>query len=112
MGFDLFCMGLIALLFGLVLAFAGYRMLRFDIQKHAVMVITAVGGTSAIIFTLLAAFGNLSPLALLLNPVRLAIENSFWWLLFFLVVAGAGIFVQIMASRAYEIEEYNRYATW
>ena len=53
-----------------------------------------------------------SPLALLLNPVRLAIQNSFWWLLFFLVVAGAGIFVQIRASRAYEVEAYNRYGEW
>jgi hypothetical protein len=38
-----------------------------------------------------------------------AIANSFWWFLFFLVMAGAGIVVQIMANRSFEIEAYNRF---
>jgi hypothetical protein len=50
-------------------------------------------------------------LELLVAPVRLAILDSFWWLLFFLVVAGAGIFVQVRASRDFEAEAYNRLAT-
>ena len=84
--------------------------LRFNIQKYAIIVITAVGGTGAIIFTLLAAFGNTLVVSLLDNPVKTAIDNSFWWLLFFLIVAGAGIVVQIMANRSYEIDSYNRFA--
>jgi uncharacterized protein involved in exopolysaccharide biosynthesis len=40
--------------------------------------------------------------------VRLAIRNSFWWLLFFLVVSIAGIVVQIRANRTFEIDTYNR----
>jgi hypothetical protein len=105
--------GFLVWLIGIVAGVAAaVVVLRFNIQKYAVIVITAIGGTGVIIFTLLAGFGNLSLLELLLNPVRLAIQNSFWWLLFFLVVAGAGIFVQIRASQAYEVEEYNRYAEW
>ena len=40
--------------------------------------------------------------------MRLAIENSFWWLLFFLVVAGLGIVFQIQANRTFEADAYNR----
>ena len=87
-----------------------FVVLRFNIQKYAIIIITALGGTSAIVFTLLALFGQVNLVTLLLNPVRLAVANSFWWLLFYLVVAGAGIFVQIMANRAYEIESYDRFA--
>ena len=97
----------IGLVVGVALAVV---VIMFNIQKYAIIVITAVGGTSAIIFTLLAIFGNVTLVELLLGPVRLAIANSFWWLLFFLVVAGAGIVVQIMANRSYDIDSYNRFA--
>jgi len=75
-----------------------------------IIVITALGGTGAIIFTLLAMFGNLTPAEMRLNPVMTAISNSFWWLLFYLVLAIAGIVVQIGANRSYEIESYNRFS--
>jgi uncharacterized protein involved in exopolysaccharide biosynthesis len=42
------------------------------------------------------------------NPVRLAIANSFWWLLFFLVMVVVGTVVQIQANRTFEIDTYNR----
>ena len=103
-GFIVWAIGLVA---GVILAVV---VIIFNIQKYAIIVITAVGGTSAIIFTLLAIFGNVTLVELLLGPVRLAIANSFWWLLFFLIVAGAGIVVQIMANRSYEIDSYNRFA--
>jgi len=103
-GFIVWVLGLIA---GIVLAVV---VILFNIQKYAIIVVTAVGGTAAIIFTLLAMFGNLTLVDLFLGPVRVAIANSFWWLLFFLVLAGAGIVVQIMANRKFEIEAYNRFA--
>ena len=160
MTFELLCMGLIGLMFGLAVTFLGYRLFLillpiwgfffgfflgaetvqvifgigflatvtswvagffvgvvvavlvvvFNIQKYAIIVITALGGTAAIIFTLLGLFGGFTVPELLLGPVRLAIRNSFWWLLFFLVVAGAGIVVQIRANRHFEIDTYNRLA--
>ncbi len=106
-GLDMgFIVWLIGIVVGVVVALA---VLRFNIQKYAVIVITAVGGTAVIIFTLLAAFGELSLLDLLGNPVVAAMQNSFLWLLFFLIVAGAGIFFQIVSNRAYTVEEWNRY---
>jgi hypothetical protein len=102
-GFIVWLIGIVA---GIIVAIV---VLIFNIQKYAIIVITAVGGTGAIIFTLLAMFGDLRPAELLLNPVMMAISNSFWWLLFFLVLAIAGIVVQIGANRSYELESYNRF---
>ena len=104
-GFLIWIIGIVA---GVALALI---VLRFNIQKWAVIIITAVGGTSVIIYTMLAAFGDLSPLQMMLNPVRMAIDNSFLWLVFFLVVAAAGIWVQFKASQAYEIEEWDSYSS-
>lgn len=38
----------------------------------------------------------------------MAIENSFWWLLFFLVMVVLGKMAQIQANRDFEIDTYNR----
>lgn len=102
-----FIVWLIAVVAGIALAIVVYL---FNLQKYAIIVATAIGGTGVIIYTLLALFNGALAVSLLENPVRLAIENSFWWLLFFLVVAGLGIVVQIQTSRAYEVEDYNRWS--
>lgn len=103
-----FLVWLLGIIVGVVFAVI---VLRFNIQKYAIIVITAVGGTGAIIFTLLALSGGLSVVDLIRDPVTSAISNSFWWLLFFVVVAGAGIIGQIRANRNWEIETYNRMAS-
>ena len=100
-----FLIWLIAVVVGVAVAYVVYR---FNIQKYAIIVATAAGGTGVIIYTLLALFDNTLAVALLRNPVRLAIENSFWWLLFFLLVAGLGIVFQIQANRTFEADTYNR----
>jgi hypothetical protein len=104
-----FLVWIIAIVIGVV---AAIIVLRFNIQKYAIILITALGGTGAIIFTLLAAFGDITELDELFgNPVQSAIQNSFWWLLFFVVVSIIGVVFQIRTNQAFEIEEYNRYAT-
>jgi hypothetical protein len=80
-----------------------------NIQKYAVIVITAFGGTGVIIYTLLAGFGDLSPVEMLTDPVATAVSESWLWFVFFVIVAGAGIFFQLQTSRAYEVEEYDRW---
>ncbi|HXV42191.1 MAG TPA: hypothetical protein VEC96_03965 [Anaerolineae bacterium] len=103
--------GFLVWLIGLVAGIAvAVVVLYFNIQKYAIITITAIAGTSVIIFTLLALFSNITPGEMLLGPVRVAIQSSFLWLLFFIVLAGAGIAVQLMANRRYEIEDYNRLA--
>lgn len=104
LGFIVWLIGVVA---GIALAFV---VIIFNLQKYAVIIITALGGTAVIIFTLLASFGGLSLEMLVGNPVKTVIDDSFWWLLFAVVVAGAGIFVQLRANRDYDIETYNRMA--
>lgn len=104
LNFLVWILGIIA---GIVVAVI---VLRFNIQKYAIIVITAVGGAGAIIFTLLAATGGVNVADLIGNPVMRAIDNSPLWLLFFLIVAGAGIVFQIRANQNWEIESYNRMA--
>jgi hypothetical protein len=100
-----FLIWIIAVVVGIVLAGV---ILRFKLAKIAIILITAIGGTSLIIYTLLAVFRGVAFVTLLENPVRLAIDNSFWWLIFFLVVAVLGATAQFLANRGWEVETYNR----
>jgi len=101
-GFITWILGIIA---GVALALV---VLYFNIQKYAVIAITAIAGTSVIIFALMATFGGMAINDLLNAPLRQAMPGSLWWWLFFFVVAGAGIFIQIRETHNYEIAAYNR----
>ncbi len=90
---------------GVVIAAA---VLGLNLQKYAIIVITAVAGTGVTIFTILAAVYGPLVTNLLENPVKLALDNSFLWVVFGLVVAGVGIVVQLRDTRDFEIETYNR----
>jgi hypothetical protein len=98
---------ILAVLVGVIVAIA---VLRFNIQKYAIIVITAFGGTSMIIYTMLATFYGASIVSLINNPVAVAVDNSWLWFLFFVIVAGTGIYFQLVANRSFEVETYNRVA--
>lgn len=101
-----FLVWIIAVVVGVVVAVAVYAL---NLQKYAVIVATAAAGTGVIIYTLLALFG--SPVDILVaNPVQTAIDDSVWWLLFFVIFAALGIVFQIQTNRAYEIESYDRWS--
>jgi hypothetical protein len=103
--------GFLVWLIGIVAGAAvAVLVLYFNVQKYAIIVTTAIAGTSVIIFTLLAMFGNFTPEELLVGPVRAAIQNSFLWLIFFLGLSAIGIAVQLLTTRRYEIVAYDRLA--
>lgn len=104
--------GLISWILGVIVGVvvAG-AVLALNIQKLAIIVITAVAGTGVTVFTILAAVYDPLVTNLLENPVKLALDNSFLWVVFALVVAGAGIVVQLRDTRDWEIESYNRMET-
>jgi hypothetical protein len=107
-GLDLdFLVWIIGIVAGVAVA---VLVLRFNIQKYAVIAITAISGTAVTIFVMLATFGNLTPLELMVAPVVRAIDDSWLWFLYFILVAAAGIFFQLQTNKEYEIEEYNRWA--
>ena len=82
--------------------------LRFNLAKIAIIIITAIGGTSLIVYTLLAVFRGVAFVNLLENPVKFALDNSFWWLIFFLIVAVLGAVSQFQVNKDWEVETYNR----
>ena len=100
-----FLIWIIAVVVGVVLAGV---VLRFNLAKVAIIIITAVGGTAMIVYTLLAVFRGVAFVTLLENPVKIAIDNSFWWLIFFLIVAVLGAAAQFQANKGWEVETYNR----
>ena len=109
--FDKDEVGILFWLIGIVVGVAvAVLVLRLNIQKYAVIAITALAGTAVTIFVMLAAFGGLTPLELMVAPVARAIDDSWLWFLYFIIVAAAGIFFQLQTNKEYEIEEYNRWA--
>jgi hypothetical protein len=100
-----FLIWIIAVVVGVLLAGV---VLRFNLAKIAIILITAIGGTSLIIYTLLAVFRGVAFVTLLENPVKIAIDNSFWWLIFFLIVAVLGAVSQFQVNQGWEVETYNR----
>ena len=82
----------------------------FNLAKYVIIVATAVGGAAAVIATLMLGAGNVQLLRLAENPMKTLLSGSPLWAILFLVMAGAGIVVQIRMNRNLEIEAYNRWA--
>lgn len=100
-----FLLWIIAVVVGVLIAGV---VLRFNLAKVAIIIITAIGGTSLIVYTLLAVFRGVLYVNLLDNPVKHALDDSFWWLIFFLVMAVLGAVAQFQANKGWEVEQYNR----
>jgi hypothetical protein len=81
-----------------------------NIQKYVVIVATSLLGAGIIVGTFLFIFGGLPSASLVQNPVRSVLESSPLWMILFLVVAALGIVSQIMTTRAWEIETYDRFS--
>lgn len=102
-----FLVWILAVVVGVILAVVVYM---FNLQKYAIIVITAFAGTGMIIYTMLAAFYGVSVVRLVSNPVAVAVDRSWLWFIFFVLVAGTGIYFQWVANRSFEVETYNRVA--
>ena len=102
LGLDLgFLVWLIAVVAGGALAFA---VLKFNIQKYVIIIGTSLAGSALIIASFLYAFGVLQTPQLWLLSARVAVANSWFWLLFFLVLAGFGIYTQIVTTRNFVLD--------
>jgi hypothetical protein len=101
-GFDL---ALIAWLVGMVAGIAlALVVLLFNVQKWAIVAITSFFGSAVIVGSLLLVLGIVSITDLGAHAVVHAIEDSFLWLVFYLVVAVLGIASQIGFSQMVELE--------
>jgi hypothetical protein len=100
--------GLVAFLVGLALAVAvAYVTFRFNLQRYMVIAVTALYGSASILGTLFyGAYGS-SLAKLTANPVRHILEQSWLWVILFLVLLGGGIYLQIVTTRDVEYAPYE-----
>ena len=104
-------MGFIAWIIGVVVGVAlAVVVLRFNIQKLVIEFATAFLGAGTIVGVFLALFGGLPSSQLIQNPVAYALQNSPFWMIIFIILGIVAFAAQYMNSRAWEVQEYNRYA--
>jgi hypothetical protein len=101
-GFDLGLVSwLVGMAAGVVLALV---VIFFNVQKWVIVAITSFFGSAAIIGSLMLVLGKISIEDLGTNAVGTAIEDSFLWLLFYMIIAVLGIASQIGIDQTVELE--------
>jgi len=83
--------------------------LVLNVQKWVIIIATALMGAGVIIGTFLFMLGKLPSTDLTTNPVKAVLSDSPLWLILFIVVAVLGFGGQYLTSRAWKVEEYNRW---
>ena len=88
---------------------------RFNLAKYVIIAATAIGGAAIAIGTLAVGASGMAVAQAVsqigINPVQAIMNDSFLWTLLFIVMAIAGIALQIAANRTYTIVAYNRMET-
>jgi len=79
----------------------------FNLQKYVIIAATAIGGAAVIVGTLMFGVTGMAFSRLFENPVRVMLQDRPIWTIIFLIVAAAGTALQIMMTRAWEIEPYE-----
>ena len=103
MGWLLWIIGVVV---GIVVAIV---VLRFNLQKWAIIIATSVLGAGVIVGTIVLLF---RPAAQFLeSPVRVALATSPFMVIVFLLVAVLGVIAQVRANRNFTVESYNRWET-
>ena len=82
--------------------------LVLNLQKLVVITATAMVGAGAVLGTFLALFSSEEVEQLVDHPLKAAADVGPLYLLLYLFVAGLGIGVQLVTTRGYEMERYNR----
>lgn len=92
---------IVGIILGIIVAVAT---LALNIQKWVIIALTSFGGAGVIVGTFMALFGVIKPQHFGAAAVKLAISNSFWWLVFFLVVGILGFAAQAYTNRSFALE--------
>jgi hypothetical protein len=77
--------------------------LALNIQKYVIIALTAVGGANALLLGVLVLIGRVSLEAVRTggNSIKPILQDSWFWLIVWLVVAVAGFVVQVRINRDY-----------
>lgn len=109
--FGLNGLALITFIVAIVLAIGAVLVtFRFNLQKYVIIAATSIGGAALVVGTILLGVGGASLVKLAESPVRLLWQTSPFMAIVFVLLAIAGIVVQVRANRRFEIETYNRLA--
>jgi hypothetical protein len=101
-----FLLWLIGIVVGVVFIFVT---LQFNLQKWVIIIATALLGAAVSFGTIIQI---LYPATNLLdNPVKVVLSQSWFLLLCFALMAAAGIVVQYVHNKSFNIESYNNWAT-
>ena len=79
----------------------------FNLQKYVIIAATSVGGAGILVGTLVFGVTGMALAQFVENPIRVALNQSWIWTVLFLVLAIAGIVLQIMMNRDFDIEAYE-----
>jgi hypothetical protein len=104
---------LIAFIVGIVAAIlvAGLTLV-LNLQKWVIIGITALGGSTAIFTGALILFGKISLTDLGTNPVQPVIQDSIFWFVAWLLLAGIGFASQAVTTRGYMLEPPESGRSW
>ncbi|HXV99986.1 MAG TPA: DUF4203 domain-containing protein [Anaerolineae bacterium] len=112
LGFD---PGLLTTLVGIIAALVmAALVVLLNIQKYVIIAITAIGGANAIVLAGLLLFGRVSLEGLrgAGNAIVPILQDSWFWLVIWLVLAAAGLVVQIMLNRTYVFDREQYQEGW
>lgn len=100
--------GLITFLVGLAVAIVVVGVtLYFNLAKYVIVIATGVIGAGVTIGTLMFGAVGMTLAKFTNNPIRSMLSGSPIWTILFIVLAIAGIVVQLRVNRSWEIEAYE-----
>jgi hypothetical protein len=97
---------IIGIVVGIILA---VLVLVLNVQKWVILIATAFMGAGVIIGTFLFMLGKLPAADVTANPVKAVLSDSPLWMILYIILAVLGIGAQYLSSRAWRVEEYNRW---
>jgi hypothetical protein len=88
--------------------------LALNLQKYALIIITAVGGANALLVSGLLLLGRVEMETLkgAGNSIKPILQDSWFWLLVWLILALAGILVQVRSNRSYTFSRERYREGW
>lgn len=85
-----------------------------NLQKYIIIVMTALGGANAILLAVLMLLGRveIESLAAAGNSIKPVLQDSWFWLLIWAVVAAAGLVIQLQTNRNYTFSKERYQEGW
>jgi len=96
--------GFLAVVVGLVVAVVlALLVIVLNLPRILIIVLSALGGAGTVLAGILLMFQRIPLEYLGYESVSAIIRNSWFWLIVWIVVAGAGMFVQWISAREYDV---------